>query len=461
MGKGVMIAGTHSGSGKTTVGLGLLGALSKKYTVTPFKVGPDYIDTAYHKFVCGRVSYNLDVFMLGEERLKALYGLKSDGDIALVEGVMGLFDGLDTQGFGSSAHVAKILNLPVILVIDASGMARSASAMVGGFRDFDREVNIAGVILNKVGGQKHYELLKQSIERDTGVPVFGFIPGDPELCLPERYLGLVPVYEMEGLKKKFHRLYSYIERYIDLDGILRTAEKAGSLDIKGQVPAFADFCVNNEAVKIAVAMDEAFNFYYQSGLEVFRDMGAKLVPFSPLHDIALPDGISGLYLGGGFPEMFAGQLSRNLPMLESIKNSIESGLPTYAECGGFIYLSRCIRDQEGKSYPMAGVYDIEAVMTRRLQHFGYVEAEVTSENVLAEKGFKLRGHEFHHSEMVGFFENTCYLVGKPGKPEKWRCGYRFKNCLATYVHIDFFAYPNLAENFLRKCLEFLKRSEFK
>jgi cobyrinic acid a,c-diamide synthase len=447
-----MIAGTHSGSGKTTVSLGLMGVLSKKYRVIPFKVGPDYIDAAYHRFACGHFSYNLDLYMLGEKRLKALYREKSrKGDIAVVEGVMGFFDGRDSTGFGSSAHVARLLGLPVFMVVDAAGMAKSASAMVLGYRDFDRDVNFAGVILNKVGGQKHYELLKECIEKDTGVPAVGFIPKDLNLSLPERHLGLVPACEMKGLEEKFQRLYEHVEKHIDLDMILKAAEKAGPVNFDDQN---YNPVVNKGKVKIAIAMDEAFNFYYRAGLEFFEEMGAELVPFSPLKDSGLPEGVSGLYLGGGFPEMFAEALSRNRSMKESVKDAVEAGLPTYAECGGFMYLAKGIRDLENKSYPMAGVYDVEAVMTRGLKHFGYVEAELISDNVLARRGEVLRGHEFHHSEMMGCLKNPSYSVKKPGKKEEWRCGPVYKNCLATYVHIDFFAYPQLVENFVKACIEY-------
>ncbi|ADL07089.1 cobyrinate a,c-diamide synthase [Thermosediminibacter oceani] len=452
MARGIMIAGTHSGSGKTTVSLGLMGAMAKRHKVIPFKVGPDYIDTAYHRFACGNHSYNLDAFLLGEERLKALYAEKAEcGELAIAEGVMGFFDGMDSTGFGSSAHVAGLLSLPVILVVDASGMARSVSAMVKGFRDFDPGVRIAGVILNRVGGERHYALLKECIERDTGIPAVGFLPEDPEIALPERHLGLVPVWEMEGLKGKFERLFYHIERCVDLEKIWNISADAGrvAFTLPQEEPVLA-----GEKVRIALALDEAFNFYYRGGLELFENFGAELVPFSPLKDSALPEGASGIYIGGGFPEIFAGELSRNRPMLEAVKKAVLAGMPVYAECGGLMYLSRAIVDKEGRSFPMVEAFDMEAIMTGRLRRFGYARATVLKDNVLAERGTVLCGHEFHHSEVVGVVEDTSYLVEKPGGRGRWRCGFVRNNCLATYLHIDFYAYPELVRNFLNRCRSF-------
>lgn len=447
----VMIAGTHSGAGKTTVSLGLMGFLSKRYKVQPFKVGPDYIDTAYHRHVTGNYSCNLDLYMLGEEKLKSAF-LKNavNADISIIEGVMGMYDGIDATSKGSSADIAKILRIPVILVVDASSMATSVSALIMGYMHYDRNVNIAGVILNRVGSEKHYILLKECIERDLNIDVLGYLPNDAKLNLSERHLGLVPVYEMPSLKDKLEKLYEYIEKYIDIKKIIDIANISGTDDFGVYEGDFYKF----KKIKIAYAYDEAFNFYYKDGLELFIKMGAELVPFSPLNDIKLPDGISGIYIGGGFPEVFAQKLTKNERMQSSIKNAIVSGMPVYAECGGLMYLAKNITDLDGNTFKMVGVYDASIVMTKKLQRFGYVEAEVFSDNVLFKKGDKVRGHEFHHSKMTLFKQKASYIVHKPGKSEAWECGYVYKNCLATYVHINLYTYPETVKRFIEKCCEY-------
>ncbi|HHY04665.1 MAG TPA: cobyrinate a,c-diamide synthase [Thermoanaerobacterales bacterium] len=472
MARGVMIAGTHSGSGKTTISLGIMGALSKRCRVIPFKIGPDYIDPAYHRFVSDSFSYNLDLHMLGEERLKKLYQDKAQqGDIAIVEGVMGLFDGKDSTGYASSAHVAKMLGLPVILVVDVGGMASSASAMVMGYRDFDPKLNLAGVLLNRVGGEEHFALLKECIERDTGVSVLGYLPKDRELIIPERPLGLMPPEEMKDIEQHLERLNDLVEKYIDLDGILEISKNAQTFptdkDIQKRTMQEAkrsNTIINtskreqeeitdkqNENIKIAIAVDEAFCFYYHASLEAFEEKGALMVPFSPIRDSKLPDGVSGLYLGGGFPEKFAMAISQNTSMRDSIFNAIDAGLPTYAEGGGLMYLMKSICSKEGKTFLMVGIFDGEAVMTDRLQNFGYVSCEVTKDNVMAPRGSLIMGHEFHYSKIKGSHDDTSYVVKKFGQNREWRCGYIYKNCLASYMHIDFYAYPELIDNFLNKC----------
>ncbi|HHY70461.1 MAG TPA: cobyrinate a,c-diamide synthase [Thermoanaerobacterales bacterium] len=476
MSRGIMIAGTHSGSGKTTISLGIMGALSKKYKIVPFKIGPDYIDPTYHRLVTGSFSYNLDLHMLGKEKFRQLYKEKARcGDISIVEGVMGLFDGRDSSGYASSAHGAKMLGLPVILVVDAGGMSKSASAMVMGFRDFDPDLNLAGVMLNRVGGEMHFELLKECIEKDTGVPVLGYLPKDRDLVITERPLGLMPPKEIKDLEHSLERLYHLIEEYIDLDRILETSERAQDfqvskkhMDINETLQKTKQPKVNiqitqpseeatqskgNPKTKIAIAMDDAFCFYYRAGLELFEEKGALLVHFSPLRDSQLPDGVSGLYLGGGFPENFGQALSQNKSMQDSIFNAIEGGLPTYAEGGGLMYLMKAIYDREGKKYPMVRIFNGETVMTDRLQNFGYVTAEVTKDNVIAPRGSIISGHEFHYSIIEGSSDNTSYVIQKPEQNQKWQCGYIYKNCLASYMHIDFYAYPELIDNFLSKCMK--------
>jgi cobyrinic acid a,c-diamide synthase len=447
-----MIAGTHSGAGKTTLSLGIMGVLSEKYKVQPFKVGPDYIDTAYHRYVTGSFSVNLDLYMLGEEKLKNLfYKNASCADISIIEGVMGLYDGIDATSRGSSAHIAKLVNVPVVLVVDASSMAASVSALIMGYIHYDKEVDVRGVILNKVGNERHYALLKEIIERDLDIEVFGYLPKDAEFELPERHLGLLPVYETENLDKKLKKLYECVKNCIDTDKLMNLTVKLPYFSGEGNK------VVKEEKVKIAYAYDEAFNFYYKASLEALEEMGAHLIPFSPLKDEKLPEGIDGIYIGGGFPEVFAKRLSENKKMLKEIKEAAEKGMPVYAEGGGFMYLSKSIRDLEGNTYSMVGVFDFEVVMTKRLQRFGYVEAEVSTDNVLFKKGEKIKGHEFHYSRIEGFPQNASYTVNKPGKEEKWECGFVYKNTLASFVHIDLYAYKDGVKRFLDKCLSYRRK----
>jgi len=450
--KGFMIAGTHSGSGKTTLALGIMGALAERGEVAAFKVGPDYIDTAYHKFVTKAPSYNLDVFMQGEEKLKDLYLKKSEGRfVSVVEGVMGLFDGMDDTGYASSAHVAKLLSLPVILIADASGMARSISAMVKGYKEFDEGLNVKGVILNRVSGEGHFSLLKRCLKQDLKLPALGYLPYDAELSLPERHLGLLPVWEMKNFEEKFEKLFEKVKKHIDLEEILSIASSAKIVEN----PYYdKKSSVSETALKIGVAMDEAFNFYYAQSLETLRDLGAELVFFSPLRDSSLPEGISGLIIGGGFPEIFAEKLSSNNDMMKSIMEAFEAGMPIYAECGGLMYLTRSITDMKGRRFPMVAIFDMDSVMTGSLKRFGYAEAVVTDDTVIAPKGTLLKGHEFHYSEVINSKEKTSYLVKKQSG-KMYGCGFAKKNCLATFLHIDFYAYPELARHFIEKCCRFI------
>lgn len=451
--KGILIAGTSSGSGKTTLSLGLMAALDKICRVTSFKVGPDYIDAAYHEYVLGRPSYNLDFHTLGEERSRDLYREKTKAcELAVVEGAMGLFDGSGSSGYGSSAHVAKSLALPAILVLDAGGMAAGAAAIVLGFRDFDKELNLAGVILNKIGSPMHYDLLKEAIEKKTGIPVLGYLPKNPDFSLPERHLGLIPAKELPDLREKFNRLGEMVERHVDLDALMKIAEKAKRV----KFPPIRDQNSLSFRIKIRIALayDEAFSFYYSGALELMEQYGVQFINFSPLKDEKLPEDISGLYLGGGFPEVFARELSQNNTMISSVRDAIEKGLPTYAEGGGFMYLSKAIRDREGGYFPMVGIYDMEAHMTDRLQRFGYVTARIEHDNILGKKGQLLFGHEFHYSKMVGEGENPSFSVQKSKGSSPWQCGYTYKNCLATYLHVDFYKDPQGTVDSLKRALEY-------
>lgn len=445
MTRGILLAGTQSGVGKTTVSIGIMSLLSNSYRVVPFKVGPDYIDLEYHQMVCGMKGYNLDLFLLGQKGVQDLFQSRvGRGDVAIVEGVMGLFDGLGGEGFGSSAQIAKMLSLPVVLVVDVRGMARSISALVRGFRDFDKEVHIVGVFLNRVRNDHHVQLLKQCIEQDTGLPVVGFLPEDPDLVFPERHLGLVPVGEI-GVQDKIGRIREAFSRHFDRELFLRMMREIRPIPWRE--------CPREKVVRVGLAYDEAFHFYYHSSLECLEEEGIEFVPFSPLKDERLPEGISGLYLGGGFPEIFASQLHDNRCLATMIRQMVIQGMPVYAECGGLMYLAQGIW-VHGKRFSMVGVFPFTVEMTTCLQRFGYAEAVVLEENVLALPGTVLRGHEFHYSRIKGENGRATYQVRKPLVGRCWSCGFVERNALATYLHIDFFGFPQAAKRFAQACQSF-------
>lgn len=473
----LVIAGTHSGAGKTTVSMGLMAALSRKMTVQPYKVGPDYIDPAYHTFITGRKSRNLDGYLLGEEVL--LYLLKKNmagAEIAVIEGVMGLFDGLSTGNYsGSTAHIARVCRAPVLLVVDGSGMAASAAALVGGYHHFCPDLPLAGVIFNRLSGEGHYRILKEAVEVNTGVRVFGYLAQEAELELPSRHLGLVPSGEIPALRAKVDRLVAEVERTVEVEALVRLAREwpqplpAGKFHLELlELPGVNEAGIEEgrmeeagrEEVSIAVAYDEAFNFYYWDSLELLEEMGARLEYFSPLRDKELPAGASALLLGGGFPEVFAQELQENAGMRSDVKNKLEQGLPYLAECGGLMYLLTTLVDFSGKEYEMAGYLQGKCRMTPRLQRFGYADLRLEKTCVLGKKGDRIRIHEFHRSLVEGTTEPTAYLLSKqkgPQQEEKWQCGYLKDNGIAGYPHLHFYGNPGFARHFLAAARQYRAR----
>jgi cobyrinic acid a,c-diamide synthase len=444
----VLIAGTHSGAGKTTITAGLLAALRKKgLKVQPFKVGPDYIDTGYHAVAAGRMSYNLDNWMMPQPNIIQLFKHGMAGmDFGVIEGVMGLYDGVGSTPEGSTAEIAKLLNTPVLLIIDAGGMSASAAAMVSGYKSFDRDLRLGGVVVNNVGSEHHYKLVKEAVQAYTGIPVLGFLPKDKSVELPSRHLGLLPAEEMERHAEIINKTARLVQEWIDLDQVIALGESAGPL------PSVSPLAFKSgRPVQIAVARDESFSFYYRSTLEILTALGAELCYFSPMKDGHLPDNIDGLYLGGGFPEVFAGKLAANRSLLEDITGKLKKGLFCYAECGGFMYLTESITGKSGETHPMAGFFDGHTIMTDRLQRFGYVDIEFTADNVLGKAGRRARGHEFHHSLVEGITCPATYLIKSALSGSQWHCGYRRANTLAAYAHIDFWGYPDLARYFLDMC----------
>ncbi|MCX7923573.1 MAG: cobyrinate a,c-diamide synthase [Clostridia bacterium] len=454
----IVIAGTNSGCGKTTITTGIMAALIKRgLKVQPFKVGPDYIDPMFHTFITGRDSRNLDSWMLDKEVVSWLFRRNArDADIAVTEGVMGLYDGYGGYSLeGSTAHVSKIIKSPVVLVVNGEGLSLSVVPIIQGFREFDKELDIRGIIINKIKSESHYMLLKQNIEEHTSISVLGYIPNMEEISLPSRHLGLIPEGEINNLKEKADILAAQIEKTVDIDLLIKISSQAVCLEDRELGFGIPE---KSYKVKIAVAKDKAFNFYYKDNLDLLESMGAELVYFSPLNDLKVPEGISGLYVGGGYPEVWAKELEANADMRDSIRGLILAGLPTYAECGGLMYLSETIRDREGQIFNMVGAISGISEMTKSLKRFGYVDIEVALDNVASEEAYKVRAHEFHYS-VTNVDEEipTCYNITKTrrsGGSSIWQCGYKLHNLLAAYPHIHFWSNIRFAEKFVENCMKY-------
>ena len=451
----IIFAATQSGSGKTTITLGVLLALRKMgLRVQPFKAGPDYLDPLQHSAVCARISRNLDSWLMPPGAILELFTRNAKGaDISVIEGVMGLYDGFRDTEYGSTAHLAKILGAPVILVLNAASFSRSAAAIVLGCKEFDKKVNLSGVILNNIGSPNHYHFTKSAIEKKTKIPVLGFLPKDAGIKLPERHLGLVPAQEKRLNEGLYDKLRALVEKNIDLRRILRISRK--SLGLRQDKTAYAPRGCGKVRVNIAIAKDKAFNFYYQDNLDILEVLGARLVEFSPLKDKSLPPGIDAMYIGGGYPELFSAQLSANRRMREAVSGYAKKGLPIYAECGGLMYLVKNIISFEGKSFPMAGVFDCSAVMADKRQALGYIEIEVKKDNILSRKGDKIRAHTFHWSYLKNLSKDIrfAYKVTK-GKDRVYEDGLIKDNVLASYAHLHFASHINFAKNFIKSCLTY-------
>ena len=447
---GFVIAGPASGVGKTTVALSLMAALRKRgLTVQPFKCGPDFIDGGHQAKVCGRPSRNLDGWMLSAEaNQRIFYGNAADADVCVVEGVMGLFDGVDGKSeAGSTAEIAKWLGLPVILVVDASSMARSAAALVRGFESFDPALKVAGVIFNKVGGAAHYRMLSDAVTTSANAVPLGYLPGDERIHIAERYLGLVTAGENLLSDSMLSLLGELAESHIDLDQLLACAMSiTAAADDQTQRTQHE----STGSIRLGVARDKAFCFYYEDNLDALREAGAEIVEFSPLEDSSLPTALDALYFGGGYPELFAKQLSGNRPMLASIKRAAEEGLSIYAECGGLMYLAREIVTKEDASFPMAGVLPMTVQMTDRLVNFGYTEVSFTSDCLIGPAGAIARGHSFHCSRIadVGPVEYV-YQARNSMTGREEPDGLRVRNVLASYIHLHFLSNPGTADAFVK------------
>ncbi len=431
------------------------------YTVAPFKVGPDFIDPGHHALVSSRTSYNLDSWMLSKAYNQTLFNEKSRGaDIAVVEGVMGLFDGFDGNSeAGSTAQMAKWLGLPVLLVISARGKARSAAAIVKGFEEFDKDLKIAGVLFSKTGSERHYQYLKQAVEQHCQTRCVGHMPRNNAVVMPERHLGLVTAQEAGLNKDTLAQLSTMVKDHVDLPGLIKGLDPVRisdqSLSLQKETPRNTG--TGKEGPTIAVARDKAFCFYYPDNLEILERFNARLVEFSLLDDEALPENIDGIYLGGGYPEVHAEILARQKKLLDQIRAHSCSGMPIYGECGGFMVLceSLCSPDSQ-KRYAMAGCFDLRVTMSDRLRSLGYREIRLKKDTIIGKKGDVLRGHEFHYSslEQTDTRADNVYEVSSRAGQDIQLKGYQTANTLGSYLHLHFGSNLSCAAHFVKICADF-------
>lgn len=444
---GIMIAGISSGSGKTTLTIGLMRALADRgFDIAAFKAGPDYIDPMFHKKAIRGASYNLPAWMIEREALEHLYAKRSSGkSIAIVEGVMGYYDGHHQSSIvGSSAHLAEMLDLDVILVMDGSSMALTAAAIVEGLVSFHKPSKIKGIVFNCIRSAHHYDILKSAVETRTGIKCYGFLKPDESVSLESRHLGLVQADEDAGVETKIVNMAKLVTETVDLDELVYDFKRSVDLPsiplYDGKVSALAKHVQDLGGICVGVAKDAAFSFYYEENLQLFNDVGIRVKTFSPLFDANLPEGIDALYLGGGYPEIFAASLEANKSMRHAIREAGEAGMPIYAECGGLMYLTQGIVNDRGKRDDMVGLFSGRAIMTDRLQRFGHVETELPN-------GLRIKGHEFHHSLVVDDDADLIFTVCRKG--QSWKCGHLKGNVLGTYVHTHFYSNLDFASHLFR------------
>lgn len=433
--KAFMLAGVSSGIGKTTISMALMSAFAN---VSPFKVGPDYIDPGFHEFITNNKSYNLDLYMMGEQGVRYSF-YRHHKEISIVEGVMGLYDGIDNSlDNNSSAHIARFLGIPVILVVDGIGKSTSIAAQILGYKMLDPRVNIAGVIINKVSSEKTYTIFKEAIEKYTSVKCLGFIEKNENLNISSRHLGLLQADEVEDLRDKLLILKNLVLKNIDLEAIEKIAsEETRTMNVNKdeiEYPFYLSFLKDKHKRKIiAIARDKAFSFYYNDNIEFLEYMGFRMTYFSPIKDKKVPE-CDAIYLGGGYPENFAEELSNNKEMIESIRENYEQGKNILAECGGFMYLSHAIEQKDGNLFQMCGLVPCTVVMNNRLDisRFGYISIRDKNDIEVA------KGHEFHYSKLKAVLEDTRKFKAVKKDGRTWECIFNEKNLYAGYPHIHFF-----------------------
>lgn len=441
----IVLSGTSSGVGKTSITAAIIHGMKKRgYLVQPFKVGPDFIDPTYLSAVAKRPARNLDAWLMGERGVLKDFVQNSRGDISVIEGVMGYYDGFGGgSNFASTHHVSNIVKAPVILALDASKAARSIAATALGFVKFHKNSRIAGFILNKIGSRKHEDLCRQALSK-LGIPIVGVIPRDASVTMESRHLGLIPVNEMKTLQQKIISIAKTYSDYIDIEKIIEIGSKAPSL------PSVPKDHTTKQRAKIAVALDESFNFYYQENIDSLRRAGASIEFFSPIHDKKIPT-CDGLYIGGGFPEVKGELLERNSSMKKEIKEKAEDGLPIYAECGGLMYLTKSIRYKE-KKFKMVGLYEADTAMQKKLK-LNYTQANVSKPCVISGKNSTLHGHEFHFSELESISSDSkfAYEMDIGIGIRKSKDGMVQYNTLASYMHMHF-AMQQVAKTFVENCI---------
>lgn len=448
-----MIAATGSGCGKTTITCGLLQALLKHgKKLASFKCGPDYIDPMFHSEVLGIKSRNLDLFFNETNTIKYLLGNNARGcELAVIEGVMGYYDGLAAKTTDCSSYdLARKTETPVILVVDCKGMSWSILAVIKGFVEMRQDSNVQGIILNRMSPGL-YANMKELIEAELDVQVLGYLPEMRDSQIESRHLGLVTAQEIGNLKEIINRWAEQIENSIDLNEVLQISEKAAPLEYELPEELQKTSRVSaHSPIKIAVAMDKAFCFYYQDNLDLLEELGAEILPFSPLEDRTLPRGIQGIIIGGGYPELYLQQLSENKNMLQAIKQAISQGIPCLAECGGFMYLQQFIQDEQGIPFKMVGAIAGGSYATSKLSRFGYISLVAQEENILCEKGMEIKGHEFHYWDSTN--NGSSFHAQKPLQKANWDCVVANRNLWAGFPHIHFYHDPAMAIRYLEHCL---------
>ncbi len=428
----IVIAAPCSGSGKTFCTISLLEALRRGgKKINAFKCGPDYIDPLFHKKIIGIPSKNLDLFFTDEETTRGIFLHENTGELSVIEGVMGLYDGIGgTTEKASTYHLAQTLGAPVILVVNAKGMSRSVLALVKGFLSMDDSRLINGIILNNMS-QKLFPKIQALVQEETGVPVLGYIPWQKDFSISSRYLGLKLPDEIADIQQNVAKSAERLAETVDLKKLVEIAESAPAISSGFSFPK-----KRPPVTRIAVAKDEAFNFYYEENIQFLQNFGAQIVPFSPLHDFALPENIGGLLLGGGYPELFADRLEQNETMRQAIKAAVAGGMPVWAECGGFMYLHETIETTE-KTFRMCGVVPGNCFFTGKLVRFGYVELET----------FGIKAHEFHYFESTA--NGCCCTARKPVAEEKWTCGWNINGGFQGFPHLYYPSNIAFAENIVK------------
>jgi cobyrinic acid a,c-diamide synthase len=451
----VVLAGTGSAVGKTTISTGIMKALSNNYKVQPFKVGPDYIDPTYHTMATGNRSRNLDSFFMSKGQIRETFQRAmniSKSQLGIIEGVRGLYEGMSAvEDVGSTAAMAKALNAPVVLILNSRSLVRSAAAIVLGFKNLDPAVRIEGVILNQVKNRNHYLKTKEAVETLVKTPVIGGIPRDDALKVEDRHLGLVPAVERESILQSIENWGQVMEENIDLDALLSIMKCAGKLP-EGREKLWK--VENHKRVKIGVAMDEVFTFYYQENLEAMEANNAELVYFSPIHDEEVPD-VDALYIGGGYPEIFEKELESNQSMRNSVKMFHDDERPIYAECGGLMYLTKSINGRD-----MCNVFGYDSLMTKKPQALSYVIAESVKDNIVLKSGETFRGHEFHYSKvdmgagkLKGLKPEFAFKILRGKGIAGSKDGLMSKNTVASYVHAHIAGCPGFASNFTSSAVD--------